>query len=243
MNKFQSVLEEIDWLWNEWWVGQPDSLSEGHLRRGSTTLRLLLLEGSIQNAWRHYGFERQPRILGPDIVALSEQCGYRLDLAASVIAGGGRQNGIDVSFIGAFRIDHPVTNVAADSESGFAVCTTSIARLASDRPTRSPVDELIEKPWYLSEYLESTAAVRRGIFIKRREVIEYFRNFVGGAHNDSLKGSPHPKRERYELIAELEKHTRADIRDGLHFELLSIGQAVARAPDIRTLADHIRGDS
>ena len=48
--------------------------------------------------------------------------------------------------------------------------------------------------------------------------------------------------QRYELVADLENHVIADIRDGLYFELLSIGQSVARSPDIRALAEQIRLD-
>jgi hypothetical protein len=47
-------------------------------------------------------------------------------LAAALIAGGGRVGGLDLSFIGAFRVDNPTTGVPADAESGFAVCVTSI---------------------------------------------------------------------------------------------------------------------
>jgi hypothetical protein len=131
---FKSVLEDIDFLWNEWWLGQPDGLTEGHLRRGSATLRLLLVDGLLQRAWRHIGFERQPRLVGPDIVAIAAAKGLRLDLAAGCIAGGGRQNGLDVSFIGAFRVDNPSTGVPADAEAGFAVCVTSIVRTQARYP-------------------------------------------------------------------------------------------------------------
>src|SRR5262245_53700859 len=126
MNPFRSLLEDIEWLLNEWWLGEPDKLTHGHLRRGSSTLRLLLTDGLIQKAWRHYGFERQPQIHGPDISAIAAQKGLRLSLAAALIAGGGRINGLDMSFIGAFRIDNPRTGIPAEAESGFAVVVTSI---------------------------------------------------------------------------------------------------------------------
>ena len=144
--------------------------------------------------------------------------------------------------MGAFRVDNPATGVPADATEGFAVEIVSVARQAVDVQAEGPLDPLINRVWYISEYLESLSAVRRGLAIKRREVIEYFRNFVGGAHHDLAFGAQHAKRSQYELIAELERHIRADIRDGLHFELLSIGQAVARSADVRALADRIRAD-
>jgi hypothetical protein len=240
ISPFRSVLEDIDWLWNEWWLGQPDGLTEGHLRRGSSTLRLLLVDGLLQKAWRHYGFERQPRLTGPDIIALAASQRLRLELAAALVAGGGRQNGLDMSFIGAFRVDNPTTGVPADAESGFAVCGTNVVRAVGGAPTPGPLDALVERSWYVSEYLDSPGAVRKGEIITRREVIEYFRNYVGGAHHDLLAGARHAKKERYELVADLQGHVQADVRDGLYFELLSIGQSVARSTDIRALAERIR---
>jgi hypothetical protein len=240
---FQSVLEDLDWLWNEWWLRETDGLTEGHLRRGSATLRLLLVDGLLGKAWRHYGFQKQPSVEGPDLVALAKDRGFRLDLAAGVIAGGGRQNGLDMAFIGAFRVDNPSTGVRADAAEGFAVEVVSVARQASDNTEDGTLYPLIHRSWYISEYLDSLSAVRRGQMITRRDVIEYFRNYAGGAHLDSAAGMHNVKRSHYEVVAELERHVRADIRDGLHFELLSIGQAVARSVDVRTLADRIRSDS
>jgi hypothetical protein len=240
---FNSLREDIDWLLNEWWLGQPDGLTEGHLRRGSATLRLLLVDGLLHRAWRHYRFERQPTLVGPDIVAIAASKGLRLDIAAGCIAGGGRQNGLDVSFIGAFRVDNPSTGAPADAEVGFAISVTSIVRIASEAPGASPWDALIERSWYLSEYLESPGAVRKGEIIKRREIFEYFRNYIGGTHHDLLKGAKHANNDRYELVADLAGHVRVDVRDGLYFELLSIGQSVARSDDVRSLAERIQQDS
>jgi hypothetical protein len=51
------------------------------------------------------------------------------------------------------------------------------------------------------------------------------------------------KVETRRLIAELEQHIHADTRDGLYFELLSIGQAVGRSADMQRLENAIRADS
>jgi hypothetical protein len=84
--------------------------------------------------------------------------------------------------------------------------------------------------------------VRKDEIIKRREIIEYFRNYSGGAHHDLLKGAKHSNSHRYALAADLAGHVRADVRERLYFELLSIGQSVARSDDIRALAERIRRD-
>lgn len=239
---FKSVLEDLDWLWNEWWLGQPDGMTEGHLRRGSATLRALLVEGVLQKAWLHYGFERQPRLAGPDIEAIAGYHGLRLKLAVSCIAGGGRQKNLHVSFIGVFRVDNPSTGVPAEAEKGFSLCVTCLPQIASEALGTSPLGALVERLWYMSEYLESPGAVRKGQIIKRREAIEYFRNYIGGAHYDLSKAAKNAKTDVYELADDLGGHVHADVRDGLYFELLSIGQSVARSGDVRALAERIRRD-
>jgi len=239
---YASVLEDVDWLWNDWWVGESDTLTDGDLRRASAALHLLLTDGLLGKAWRHYGFERQPKLIGPDIEALAAEHELRFDLCVGCVAGGGRQNGIDAAFVGAFRTDNASTGVPADAEEGFAITTTTIARLATDDPSPGPDDSYVDRLWYVSEYLEAPGAVRMGALITRREVIKYFRNYVGGAHHDLIKQASHADEDRYRLIADLEDRIRADIRDGLYFELLSIGQSVARSTDVRALAEKIRTD-
>ena len=145
-----------------------------------------------------------------------------------------------MSFIGAFRVDNPSTGVPADADEGFAVCVTNIARVASQIPKHSDLDKMVEKRWSVSSYLKSPGAVRKGTLISLQEVIEYFRNYVGGAHHDLLSGKRKSRSDKYELIADLSGHVKADVRDGLYFELLSIGQSVARSPDIRLLSETIR---
>lgn len=236
---YQTVLEDLNWFRDEWWLEQPDKLTEGHLRRGSTTLSLLLVDGLLGQAWRHHGFARQPMLIGPDIVAIAQAQGLRCNLAVGCIAGGGRQNGVDLSFIGAFRVNNPSTGVLADAEEGFAVGVTSIARIASPAPPPYDLEPLVEKHWSLSSYLESAGAIRKGQIITRREIIKYFRNHKGAAHHNLLAGKKSADKDKYDLIDDLEGHVTADVRKGLYFELLSIGQSVARSPDVRMLAEKI----
>jgi hypothetical protein len=94
----------------------------------------------------------------------------------------------------------------------------------------------------MSEYLAAPGAVRRGTIIRRHDVIEYFRNYVGGAHHGLAKGERNTKQTIYELVSELEQRMRVDVRDGLYFELMSIGQAVGRSSDMARLSAAIRGD-
>jgi hypothetical protein len=75
MNPYQSIADDIEWLRREWLTAAPESLSEGDIRRGSSTLRLLLTEGLVQKAWLQFGHQKQPTLIGPDIalIELAEQ--------------------------------------------------------------------------------------------------------------------------------------------------------------------------
>jgi hypothetical protein len=225
MSEFRSVAEDIEWLRDEWWLGEVDFLSDGHLRRGSAALGLLLIDGLLQRAWCHYGFEGEPTIDGPDANALAARGGLRLEHAAGLIAGGGREAGQDLAFIGLFRADHPETGVPAGAESGFAVVQTSIERDASSLPIPVDLDPILNRNWPLSAYMDAPAAVRRGVLISRRNIIEYFRRYAGGTGHQAMRdpadsGKPQPncEDERDRIIAELEVAIHANLRDGLHFE-------------------------
>lgn len=232
---YRTVQEDLGWLWRDWWVGQGAGLSDADVRRGSATLDLLLVQGLLGRVWRSCGFPGQPRLIGPDLVGIASLNDVKLELAASLVAGGGRQGDIDMAFIGAFRVDNNETGVPAEADEGFAVLQTTVARLATDDPGTGDLASLVDRDWSLSSYLESPGAVRKGAVIKRREIIKYFRNYIGGAHHGVSEGIERRLTPRYELIRDLAGHVVADVRDGLDFELLSIGQSVARSPDIRRL--------
>jgi hypothetical protein len=158
---FSSVAEDIEWLREEWWESGTDPC-EAKIRRGSATLDLLLNQGLLGRAWRHFGFSGgEPEIGGPDVIALAARFGLRPEMSPSLVAGGGRLNGIDASFIGAFRVDNPRTGIPANADVGFAVSTTVILRDARN-PTPSDLDCMIDRQWKVSQYLSSAGAIRKG---------------------------------------------------------------------------------
>ena len=262
-SQFSNVADDLEWLRDEWW-GMPDDLSEGDIRRGSATLHLLLHQGLLGRTWRHFGFPGgEPTVTGPDIIALCANYDLRPELSGSVIAGGGRLNGLDASFIGSFRIDNPETGVPAEANEGFAVAFTHIVRdsrnpgnpiktihcssLGTPIPQKDDlvgpdVAGMIERQWKLSEYLASPGAIRAGSIISRGQVVDYFRNYAGGAHADLFGTNRKSKTDQHELIHELIGRVHADILDGLHFELLSIGQTVGQSPEVVSLIKAIRSN-
>jgi hypothetical protein len=236
---YHATAEDIEWLRDVWWGG-GGLLTEPDLRRGSAVLRRLLVEGEISKAWRNHGFQGQPTIIGPDGAALAAMRNVRLEHAASLVVGGGRLNGIDAAMIGAFRVFNSATGQGPEAESGFVVLVTSILRDASSPAPPGPLLDIVERAWRLTDYLSAPGAVRRGEIISRQLVIQFFANYAGGAHLDRISAIIRNKTARYELVAELERRVNADTMDGLHFELLSIGQAIGRSADMHRLASAIR---
>jgi hypothetical protein len=216
----------------------PGSLTGGDIRRGSATLRRLLVEDVLGSAWRHHGFQREPAIYGPHAEKLAALRSRRLEHAVSLIVGGGRLNNVDVAMIGAFRVFNPQTGKGPEDDEGFGVEVSTIARKASGQTATSDLSALVEHPWHLKAYLQAPGAVRRGERISRREVIKHFANDIGGVHLDrAKKDAPDQTRE---LVREMEQRVMADTMDGIYFEVLSIGQAIGRSPDVKALEEAIK---
>lgn len=240
MGDYGFVAEDLEWFRDEWWGRRTELLSDGHIRRASFTLGCLLLDGAIQRAWRALGFAGEPRLPGPDLAALAARDGLRLDLAAAVVAGGGREDGSEVAFIGAFRIDNPTTGVPAGAPEGFAVEETAIVRPEGLVQEPGSLGPDIEGLRPLSEYLDGIAVVRRGLIITRRQLIEFFRAHPAGVVRVPPDDGHQMPQSVERGISELMGRVHVDRRDGLYFELLSIGQAVGRSVDLQSLASAIR---
>lgn len=85
---YSTIADDIEWLRDKWWLCL-EVPSDADLRRGSATLRRLLVDGMIQLAWRHHRFRGQTTVCAPDVEALAARKGLRLEHAACLIAGGG----------------------------------------------------------------------------------------------------------------------------------------------------------
>ncbi|WP_284278266.1 hypothetical protein [Mesorhizobium huakuii] len=194
-------------------------------------------------AWRHLGFEGQPIVQAPDLLGLMGQMQQPITHAAAVVAGGAPVSGMSVVALGGHRVQHPETGVPALADEGFAVVVSSIARsvLTYDPLPPGPFSAMIHRGWRLLDYVESAGAIRRGQVISRRTVIQYVANQVGGVHADNLFPNVKKKRDdAEELAAELYNKISADWRNGLMYELLSIGVYLGRSEDLKKLAAAIQ---
>jgi hypothetical protein len=240
MSEFGFVADDIEWFAEEWWGRPTDGLSEGHIRRGGLTLATLFLDNMILRAWHDLGFTGEPQISGPDLDALASRQNLRLRHATAVIAGGGREDGDELAFVGAFRIDNPETGIPADADEGFAVQNTIIIRPESLARAEGSLEADIEKLWSTTEYLDAAAAVRRGRIITRRQLLTFFREHRAGVVRVlPSDGHSTPQKVKRALL-ELLGRVHVNRRDGVYFELLSMGQAVGRSVDLQKLASAIR---
>jgi hypothetical protein len=132
----------------------------------------------------------------------------------SASAGGARDNGIEVACSMSFR------NAPAQDDGAFAP----------------------EYAFRLKEFTESASIVVADHVLRRREVIKYFAHLEGGAH---LRLSARVRRDEEDLVRTIEGWVdRVHLleRDALYFELLSIGQSIARAEDVHRLLATIRSE-
>lgn len=232
-----TVAEDIEWLQQQWCtLYEPPS--DADLRRGSATLRRLLVNGLLGQAWRRFGFERQPKVIGPDVLALLARDNTELRHVVGLVAGGATIRGIQTSMIGAKRVDNPTTGVSADADEGFAVAVFHISRDARGAKGESDLTPLTEREWYLSKYLDAPGAIRLGQTISHLDIVKYFANVAGGVHLDAVESSGED--DQWALVRDLQHKVKADVMEGLYFALLSIGQALGRSADLQTLAAKIR---
>ena len=97
----------------------------------------------------------------------------------------------------------------------------------------------------LSKFLDSTCIYFENISIKRREVITYICNKLGGVHFDKTRNSKNEIEKKYILFDMLRNKKTLVIGrekniDCVFFELLSIGQAVINSDDIQKLLKQLK---
>lgn len=216
-DELNTVIEDLEFFRDEW----VDEITAAEVRRGSAILRRLLVEGYLGKAWRAAGYEKEPNIVG---VNLDLQIGAhnqgKIDIA---LAGGGTRGGITAG--GMFMIQGasgpPPIPIGEDG---------------------NPMDATVflEYSFSLTKYLESACGVANGHVIKRREIIKYMANVKGGVHLGTSSRARTSERELVSRVSKLEKKVNMCSMDGLFFELLSIGQSLAKSPDMAELISKVR---
>jgi hypothetical protein len=233
------------------WIPHLDVPS---LRRDSTTLRMLLVDGTYARAWRDVGLPGDPYISASDFnSALGKIDRKYLQLATSP-PGAGVGQAIGAALVGKleFKVIEDIPEGSAVSIApGFpqhfgAVLgvlpkpivdqegSAEAALVRHMEPGRRHV-----RGFAMSDYLDSSCAYVLGEELTRREVIQYVAHKLGGAHFD-------PKRnrkgdDRLELLDRLSESTLV-LNDGdqvnlVYVELFSIVEFLAESSDATRFRD------
>lgn len=212
----QTVKEDLIFLKDTW----TQDIDDASLRRSSNVLRSLLIHGNLQKVWKIAGFEKQPKITAPDLmyVILGEPK-LRINFAC---AGGAHYKGMIIS----------------------SLCEKD---LITNRDRKKYLEGLSEeKTFGLSEFCESpcmlitkrypTGGLEQGL-IKRREVIHYIADKMGGTHIDLKRNI---KKEQNLILLDWIYHQyQIAEKNSIYFELLSIGQHLIKSEDVQMLIEKI----
>lgn len=238
---FLTIAEDIEWFRDDW-VARVAPPTDAELRRASGTLRHLLINNGLHMAWRHCGFKGGPRIIGPDLEALMLVEDHKSVHSLITLAGGIQVDGIESSFMTMHKAHNPETGKGPEAEEGFAVEIGMVSRkvekgeVKDSDPRWSP----IRHEWRSVErYMKAPGAIMHGQPISRHSILTYFANFNGGVHLDRAKGDPEAELT-YRLHQALDGRVNIYGVDGLHCELLAMGQAIGNSPDLILLAKEIR---
>ena len=182
-------------------------IDDQSLRRSSGTLRRLLVEDALGKAWRITGFKKEPLIKSFGLGDLISSVGLYRITFAQ--AGGAKLKGVQVATL--FEIKGPQTyNKHCDT---------------------IPIE------YRLSQFVESICMVIDGQSIRRREIINYVSNKLGGVHTDTQRDMSKTSRKNqkekvYILLDSIFKSWVIIDKNAVFYELLSIGQSLISSKDI-----------
>ncbi len=203
------VHSDLKYLRDEW----GDSVSDDTLRRSSTVLRRLLVDGDLQRAWKTVGLPCEPQITAAHLKTTVLFISQQNILFAS--AGGATYHGVELR--GALA-----TN--------FAMNEKEIRRIGDQGVPERTVG--------LRQYIADPCIIILGADVSRRVLIKYIANKLGGAHHDSRR-LPTKEEDLYSRLDAASQHILLMDKPAAYFELLSIGQALSASSDLRSFSERV----
>ena len=200
------VVADLRYIRNEW----GDDISDDALRRGSASLRLLLVQNELQRAWKAAGFEREPSITCAGLF------GFPVENFKFWSAGGARCNGIEIQ-----SVFEPRTRQLGQEMSAKILETLNSGTHR----------ELVK----LSQFTAAPCLIDGGVPVSRRTLIKYIANKLGGTHLDSKRDEP--EGPLFRILDRLRAERVQADKPVIYFELLAIGQALAASPDMLNLME------
>jgi hypothetical protein len=208
----QVVREHLDYIADDW----HEDVTDAVIRRGSVALRALIVEGALQRAWKQAGYDREPQVTTTVIPA---RVFSRSDHVIVANAGGATIRGIRTA--GTAIFDYAMTD----------------AEISAIRQGQAAPEE---ETMGIVRFRDTTCLLTRGVEVSRHHVIKYVANKLGGAHFDDNRAATEEGRIHRALDGVLELPVEYMSKDIINFELLSIGQTLARSNDVMRLRDQLR---
>jgi len=182
-----------------------DDITTSRLRNDSGILRKLMIDGVLGRAWKATGRRGELRVLAPDLK------GYLGNFDRSKIvlaqAGGAVYRGVTLALNMVVEGD---VSPGGNYDGG-------------ESPYR-------EQP--LSRYTDGPTIVARGVTVKRRELIQYVANKLGGVHYDEKRRADDYAFRALDNLPQQIVWNDAGGFDLRYYEMLAVGQLLVQAPDV-----------
>lgn len=207
----QIVAKDINHLRRSW----DGTIDDDTLRRDSVILRRLLVDDDLNKAWKASGFISGIYIVAPRVEFFLDS--YEASRIEFLIAGGGYYHGLYIA-------------LAMDN--------------LGNSPIKLPANiNPQEHKFKLKEFVAATSIYVERTRISRQELIQYVANKLGGAHLDFSREKKQARKhqildrniDRFKI--QVEGYPPLTGKNTVYFELLSIGQLLARSSDIERFLD------
>jgi len=198
-----TVVNNLRYLRDKW----NQNVALENTIRNSNILRMLLVEGNLEKAWRLCGYTYPIRLRAITLTnVLNKQERCRI---LTAIAGGAQYKEV---------IWAMMTVSLTDEEEG--------EKPSSHNPPK--VEELT-----LDQYIRIPCMIIKEIDINRIELIKYVANKLGGAHLDFTRSNK-PLEQKFLALDSLHNYQQID-KNVIPYELLSIGQELINSKHIQRL--------
>lgn len=215
----RTVAADLQYVACEW----STQIDDDSLRRDCVVLHKLLVEGELGRAWRAVGFQKEPKILAPVLVTVGDR--RRADF---IQTGGASFGGVEVRDV-ELHYDDSLPPEYANKGSGVFV-------------RKEPASKRARQPLWLPRFVDDICIVITGIEVSRRDLIIYIANTLGGKHMDWGREfkQQQQRRAKFEALDSVFMTMETAKKNSVYFELLAIGQAMAKSRDIGKLIKKIR---
>ena len=208
------VSEHLDYLFDDW----NQDIDEPSIRRNSVVLRSLLIDEGGQLNLLAKQMKKVLRVMTPASTKLMNETELRK---------------LHFFQLGGAKQDQTIV----ESFSSHKSSRTEQERLDSYKKTREVMGKSF--PIGIKPFLKQTSFAFDGVLVNREEVIKYVTNKLGGVHYDPRRKVDDALDQKYALLDEL-KGWQMGGKNGVYYEILSVGQRLINSRDIRRLRKELK---